>query len=134
MKFFFDNCISLHLVAALRCLDPRHTLVHLREKFSSDVTDTDWITVLGKEGEWIVISADPRISRGRAEREAWHESGLTAFFCGDAWANRPLMTQASQFIGWWEDILRLSRDPTGSPGAGYLLEFKSKKPRKIYPS
>jgi len=121
VKFFFDNCVSQNLVEALRCLENRHDLVHLPA----------WIGALGAEGGWIIISGDPRISRGKAERAAWVESGLTAFFCGDAWQNRRLMTQASELLRMWDDMVeRAKKAPQGS---GYLLEFRAAEPRQIYP-
>ena len=131
MKFFFDNCVSQNLVEALRCLEKRHDLVHLRDRFPEGTPDPAWIGALGAEGGWIIISGDPRISRGKAERAAWVESGLTAFFCGDAWQNRRLMTQASELLRMWDDIVeRAKKAPQGS---GYLLEFRAAEPRQIYP-
>jgi len=131
VRFFFDNCVSSNLVEALRCLDKRHQLVHHREKFDPDTPDPIWIGALAQEGDWIIVSGDPRISRGQAERAAWIESRLTAFFCGDAWGSRKLMTQASEMLRWWDDIIELSKK--AAQGSGYLLEFKTKEPTQIYP-
>lgn len=131
MKFIFDNCVSSNLVDALRCLDKRHELVHHREKFTADTPDPVWIAALAAEKRWIIISGDPRISRGQAERAAWIESRLTAFFCGDAWGSRPVLAQASEMLRWWPDIITLSK--TTALGSGYLLEFKTKQPVQIYP-
>lgn len=132
MKFFFDNCVSGNLVRALRCLDGRFEMVHLREKFDQDARDEEWLPALGSEGGWIVVSGDPRISRGQAEKAAWIESGLTVFFCGDAWASRKLFVQASEMMRWWDTIVDLGKK--APRGAGFILEFKSKAPRQIYPA
>ncbi len=132
MKFFFDNCISPNIVEALRHLEGRaHEIVALRERFDPKTDDPIWINALGQEGNWVIISGDPRISRGRAEKAAWLESRLTAFFCGDAWQNRRLMLQASELLGWWDDIVEFSK--TAAAGAGFLMEFRTKKPVQIYP-
>ena len=132
MKFFFDNCISPKIVEALRLLEGRgHQIVSLRERFPEDTEDPVWIRALAHEGAWIIISGDPRISRGKAERAAWIESGLTTFFCGDAWQTRPLMKQASELVGWWDDIILASK--IAPSGTGYMLEFKTKAPKQIYP-
>jgi len=132
VRFFFDNCVSSNLVEALRCLDKRNVLVHHREKFDAATPDPLWIGALGKEGDWIIVSGDPRISRGQAERAARHESRLTAFFCGDAWGSRKLMVQASELLRWWDDIVEFSKK--AAQGSGYLLEFKTREPTQIYPS
>jgi hypothetical protein len=132
VRFFFDNCVSPHVVEALRCLEPRHELEHLRDRFPEGALDPDWIKQLGEEGGWTIVSGDPRISRGKAERAAWHESRLTAFFCGDAWANRRLMLQASELFGWWDEIIERAKN--AEKGSGYLLEMNAKHPRQIYPT
>lgn len=85
MRFFLDNNISHRLAAALIALDDRvergdWTVEHLRVRFNQQTEDVTWLEALGREGEWILISGDIRISRNRAERAAWRESGLTAFF------------------------------------------------------
>ena len=85
MKFFLDNNISHRLAAALLVLENRvergdWTVEHLRVRFEQQTEDVTWLEALGHEGEWIVISGDIRISRNPAEKAAWRESGLTAFF------------------------------------------------------
>ncbi len=131
MRFFFDNCVSPNIVDALECLDSRHTLVHLRTRFSADTPDVEWIKALAQEGDWIVISGDLRISRGKAERTAWYESGLTAFFFGEAWSNHPLMVQASELFRLWPTIL--DRAKNAPHGHGYAMDFRAHEPRQIYP-
>jgi len=42
-----------------------------------------------------------------------------------------LMIQASELLGWWDDIVEFSK--TATPGAGFLMEFRTKKPVQIYP-
>ena len=86
----------------------------------------------GEEGGWVIISGDPRISRGQAERAAWIESRLTALFCGDAWGSRRLMVQASEMLRWWDEVVEYARK--AGAGSGYLLEFKTKAATQIYPS
>lgn len=82
MRFFLDNCISPVHAKALRILAEvqEYEIVHLSERFERDARDPEWLGTLGREGDWVIVSGDPRITRGRAERRAWHESGLTAFF------------------------------------------------------
>jgi hypothetical protein len=134
VKVFFDNCVSPNIVDALRCLidTQKVELTHLRDKFPADTKDEAWISALAQEGDWIIISGDPRISRGLAEKAAWIESKLTAFFFGDSWQSRRLIVQASELLRWWDDIARLSR--AAPAGTGYSLEFKTRGPIQIYPT
>jgi predicted nuclease of predicted toxin-antitoxin system len=89
VKFFLDNCIAPVFAKVLNILAERqgHPIVHLRDKFPPDTKDPEWIRALAEEGEWIIVSGDPRISREKAERQAWQESRLTAFFFGDGWTS-----------------------------------------------
>jgi hypothetical protein len=134
VRFFFDAGIAITYVDALRILAKRyqqHELTHLFERFSRNVKDVDWITHLATEGDWVIISQDPRISRGKAEREAWHESGLTAFFLADGWANRQFWKQAEYLVHWWPQIvLQADKAPRGT---GFLVPLQGKDFKQIYP-
>jgi hypothetical protein len=122
LKFFFDTCISIRLVKALRVIIEHQHLetVHLSEKFPTDsIEDPKWLSQLGEEGDWIIISGDPRISRGKAERYAWMNSGLTAFFLRDGWASTSIYNQAADVIRRWPEILMLSKQ--NPKGIGFLI-------------
>ncbi len=70
MRFFFDNCISPRLTAAMKqlCLG-RHEIEHLTDRFPDDTDDIEWIPVLAADSGIILISADPNIANGKKERE-----------------------------------------------------------------
>lgn len=108
----------------------RHDLHHLREFFHADTKDVDWIRELGTDGEWIIISGDPRITRSKAERAAWQESGLTAFFFADDWGTRGFWKQAEAIVHWWP-IVVLEADRCAK-GSGYLVPVKAKELKLIY--
>jgi len=112
VRSFLDNCISVRFARALRVLAEiqEYEIVHLSEKFDrADVTDEEWLTALGQEGDWAVVSADPRITRGKAQRRAWHESGLAAFFFASGWASRSYWNQAEDIVHWWPGIVLQAR-------------------------
>lgn len=133
MRFFLDNCISIRYARALRELAEvqNYDIQHLREKFDAENTkDPEWIGVLAEEGDWVIVSGDPRITKGRVERAAWHESGLTAFFFSDGWASRSFWHQAEDIVRWWPQIVLEAR--RARPGTGHLLPVKGKEMRVIY--
>lgn len=140
MRFFVDNCISEHLVGALRELDPnlrkggQWDIAHLREKFRAETSDEVWLSELGSEGNWTVVSGDIRITRG-AERKVWQESGLTAFFFGGEYANRKQWKQVMHFLHWWPEIKREAREHREAcPGSGYVIPMRNKGWKVIAPS
>jgi PIN domain-containing protein len=82
VRFFFDNTFPPRFVQAIRVLAELQEvdLTHLADRFPRDTPDPVWTGALGVEGDWIIISSDANICRGKAEQAAWRESGLTAFF------------------------------------------------------
>ena len=132
MKFFLDNCIAPVFAKALNILAEKqgYPIVHLRDKFPTQTKDPEWIRALADEGDWVIVSGDPRISRGKAERQAWQESRLTAFFFGDGWASRKYWNQAEDLVHWWPKIvLEAEKAPKGK---GFLIPLNGKEFKVLY--
>lgn len=106
MRFFFDNNLSPHLAKALAALcRPEGVAVeHLRHRFPKNITDVEWIDRLAKEGEWSVITQD-RLIRNPLEKEAFRQSGLTAFVLTRAWASHRYWEKAARLVRWWPRIM-----------------------------
>ena len=75
--YFFDNNLSPALVESLEALGEQ--AVHLRNEFPVTTADTVWIPAVASRG-WILVTRDKKIRTKRAEIEALHRSGLSAFF------------------------------------------------------
>ncbi len=102
-------------------------VIHLSDRFHDrSIPDVEWILAIREEG-WIIISGD---TRSPAERAAWHESGLTAFFLDDSWARRKFWVQAGELVRWWPIVMDTAKDCAS--GSGYRLPFKGDKPILIY--
>ena len=132
MRFFLDNCIAPVYAKVLNILAERqgYPIVHLREKFPASTKDPEWIRALADEGDWVIVSGDPRISRGKAERQVWQESRLTAFFFGDGWTSRSYWKQAEDIVHWWPKIvLEAEKAPQGK---GFLIHPSGKDFQVIY--
>ena len=133
MKFFFDNCVSSNLTAAMRQLnDPVHEIVHLVDRFPPDALDVDWLPKLAPEADLVLISADPGIVSDRKEREIWRATGLTSFFLSRGYSEQPIWTQVIEVVTWWPEIVRTAKGATR--GSGYLLPLRGYKkgPKSIY--
>lgn len=100
-------------------MDRPHEAVHLRKTFPHDEPDAKWIEELGRERNWVIVSADRRIMRNPHERRAWQASRLTAFFLEKGWAKQTLWHQASGLVRWWPHIM--AQAERIEPGAGFLV-------------
>jgi hypothetical protein len=85
LKLLLDHNLSPRLAKALDALFVEHEIIALRDKFSANVTDVDWITTLDREGGWAVLTKDIRIRQRPHERAALDRSRIVYFFLGGAW-------------------------------------------------
>lgn len=129
MRFLLDNCLPPRLAAAIDILDDGSTVNHLSQKFARNTPDAEWITELGKEGGWVIVSGDLRISRNKAERRAWLESGLTAFFLAGGWGQQKLWYTAWRLIKWWPLIV--TQAESIRPGAGFVVPVSGDKLQQL---
>jgi len=126
MRFFLDNCLPPCIARALdELVKDKHNVIHLRDRFPADIKDPQWIGELAKEGGWIIISADTRIPKNPQNKDAWLQSGLTAFFLKKRWTNLKLWDQAWRIVRRWPDIMAISERVGG--GGYWVPEGSSSK-------
>lgn len=129
MKFFFDNCISRKLAAAMHALvEPEHQVVHLSQKWreanAETVLDTVWIGQLAAESGWTVVSGDIHIRTRPAEREAFRRARLTTFFLADGYAKMRKWDQVQWLINRWPEIHDLAERV--APGSSFRVPKRGK--------
>lgn len=109
MNFLFDNMCPSKLVEAIRDLieDDECNVMHLREKFKDNISDPELFLKLAKEKDWVVISADQRITKGK-NRDAWQESGITVINFPNKCGDLPLIEQAWRILKVWKDIVHVA--------------------------
>jgi hypothetical protein len=109
-----DNDLPPRLARALHLIfeTDGDEVIALREKFGRDnLKDAEWISALGKEGRWAVLSADRRIAKQKPSRELFIGAGLVGFFFPPSLQKEPLYRQASRVIALWpalRDQVRLN--------------------------
>jgi hypothetical protein len=132
VRFFFDECISANIAEAIRAVGgPHNEVAHMEEKFGRGFRDPIWIPRLREDADdWVIVSADPRITSNPANRAAWMESGFTAFFFQD-FARRDRWVQLLEVVRYWP-LIEQEASATRSM-RGYLCPFKGKELRQIYP-
>ena len=84
---------------------PEHGVFHLRDKFPPNTEDAKWMEALATEADWLIITADVRISRNPHEVRAWKEAGHTIFFLKPGWTDLTFWDQANKFTKCFPQIL-----------------------------
>lgn len=125
MKFFFDNNLPPNLAHAIRELSkvesPVPIVIHLIDKFPPNCKDQVWISELGNEGDWVVISQD-KFNKNDLEREALRESGLIVFALNKAWAQQEYWMKSQNLVKWWPSIMEQSGRLKG--GAAFRVPWQ----------
>jgi len=130
VRFFLDNNLPPRVARALHCLlDPKHSAVHLKERFPQDTPDVDWLDALAGEPDWIILSADTAISRNPHEIAAWKRGGHPTFFLKAHWVHQPPWEQASRLFHLFPEILK--RAERARPGDAFVVSFKGTKIEKL---
>jgi len=107
----------------------KHEIVHLREKFGAAVKDTEWIGALNAEGHWVIISADRRITKNKAEQQAFKSSKLVGFFLASGLQKAKLTNQMERLMALWETIEKQAELVGG--GAMFEIPMRSSKLNQI---
>ncbi len=130
MNLFFDHNMSPAMARALRELfKGEHDITFPAERFRRDISDVDWIADLSREGQWIIVSADRRITRNHAEYHAFRNSNLIGLFLSQGLNKAPVVKQMERILALWPTIFTISTTVQG--GAMYELPMKSTKLRQL---
>ena len=130
MKVLIDEHLPPALARALNTLlGSEHEVSHVRDKFGQGVKDIEWIEALNREGRWVVISADRRITRNKAELQAFRNSKLLGFFMSRSLYKSKITKQAERLLALWDGIADLAARMEG--GAMFELPMKSTRIRQL---
>ncbi|MBY5587787.1 hypothetical protein HFO49_09860 [Rhizobium leguminosarum] len=105
MKVLVDENLPPALARSLNALFAgKHEVIHIRNRFGPGVKDVEWIGQLSSEGRWIVISGDRRITRNKAEYNAFRNSNLIGFFLSKGLYKSPIVKQMERILALWQTM------------------------------
>ncbi|MGO6814936.1 DUF5615 family PIN-like protein [Rhizobium brockwellii] len=105
MKVLVDENLPPALARSLNALFAgKHEVIHIRDRFGPGVKDVEWISQLSSEGRWIVISGDRRITRNKAEYNAFRNSHLVGFFLSKGLYKSPIVKQMERVLALWQTM------------------------------
>jgi len=88
LRFFLDNNLAPKLARGFhQFVLGEQEVVHLRDRFSQETPDAEWMQQLADESGWVILSGDVAIGRNPHEVEAWKAAGHTIFFLKAGWTN-----------------------------------------------
>lgn len=110
MKLFVDNNLPPQLARSLAALFMREDeIIHMKDKFNTgSLSDQDWITALGLEGGWSVLSADIKIAKQRPSRDLFLRSNLIGFFLSPSMVKYPVHEKAARLLMRWLDLRKIA--------------------------
>jgi hypothetical protein len=112
LNFLFDHNLPPHWAAAIARASVNmfaagkvEQVCHLRDRFPPNAADTEWLSTLGQEGGWTVVSGDAFRKKNGAERQVIRQYGLSVFVLQPSWSSRRYWDKLAQFILWWPRIV-----------------------------
>ena len=132
MKFFVDNNLPPKMARAFNEIGaPEHTFVHLREHkdLKPTSTDVEWMSLLEKEGNWVVLTKDINITKKPVEKAAFAKAKLTGFFLDKTWKDLNLWMVLSKLAALMPEIIKLAE--TSRHGDCFKVPVKSSKIHKL---
>jgi len=131
MKVIFDHNLSPRLAACLQGLLGRESyqIISLREKFSPDTKDVEIISTLNKEGGWVFISGDMRITKNKTEKNAFRSANIIGIFLSPGLNKASNMKKAERLIAAWGTIEKICS--AVAPGAMFELKMRAAKLEQI---
>jgi hypothetical protein len=130
LKVLIDENLPPALARSLNALFAgKHEIIHVRERYGPGVKDLQWITELSAEGRWIIISGDRRITRNKAEYNAFRSSNLVGFFLSKGLYKSPLTKQMERLLALWLTIETQSALVQG--GAMFELPISSTRLKQM---
>jgi hypothetical protein len=124
--------MSPAIARALRELfGDEHEIITLREKFSVDISDIEWIASLSEAGNWVTISGDRRITRNKAEYRAFRGSRLIGCFLSKALYKSKVVKQAERILALWDAIERVTQTVQG--GAMFEMPIRGNRLKQLKP-
>jgi len=113
-----------------------HHVHALRDRFPEAIADEDWIPVLQRDGQWMILSRD-RFSKttrtGIAERALLRHRHLTVFVLDKGWGAFQPWELFWRLARWWPTLVQTAVSIAGGTGYQVPKNFPGHRQRKLKP-
>jgi hypothetical protein len=133
LKALFDNNIAPRIARAINVIVELYDdeAIALRDKFPTNISDIDLIQALDKEGGWVLVSEDRRITKNRAEREALRQASVVGFFLMPAWRKLDTRQKTAALLYAWPKMQK--QFSLVQPGSAFQLPVNRNSKLKSMP-
>src|SRR5262249_23616758 len=115
--FFFDRNFQKPIARVIEQFELMHRIVAMDddERFFPEMTDVEWLNILGsEESPTSVITQDKKILTRSHERSALRAAGVKfCYLTGKLWRSWNLHEQAWRFLRAWPDIVQTATTHKG---------------------
>lgn len=109
MRFILDNNLSWRIVEVLRRAG--YDVIHLREEWTHDVTDTNlMLDICNRYQDAVLITTDGRMFADLLEMSYVEATKLGAFHLGGNNQKMKLLDRYQQVLCEWPDIVRMATE------------------------
>lgn len=124
MIFMFDNNLPPALAYAINQLskrefDGQHEIFHLRDRFSQNTPDAQWIEALSSQKKTCAVITRDKLDKGM-EAYLLRNSGLIVFHLDQGW-DKKFWNQSVNLIRWWPSIVQQAKKVSG--GAAFRIKW-----------
>lgn len=128
-RFLFDENIGRPVMEAVRAaVDSKSEFVHISELTGAGTSDEDWITMLGGDPSWVVLTADggKKSPTGQKLPEMLRAVGIKFVLFSPKMHNLKMNDKQAILIAIWNEIEAVWASAKGSEFA-LQLTSRSKK-------
>jgi hypothetical protein len=129
LTFVLDENLGTNVLDILRIarVQPEGMITSLAELgFPAGGADEDWISELGRRGNFVAVTRDGEILNAVVRREAWRTSGMRLLLLDKKWGQMPIRDIARSLLHWWPLMVRYAQ--AGAPGTAWTVSHKVQEP------
>lgn len=122
LTYVLDQNFSNQMLQLLRLarVEPVSRITSLTELgFAGDTTDEQWLSELGRQGGFCVVTRDGAILQVSIERKAWSAAGVSLLVLDKQWGQQPGRELSRRLLYWWPYMV--GHAEAGRPGSAWTV-------------
>jgi hypothetical protein len=122
LTYVLDQNFSDHMLQLLRLskMEPVGRITSLAELgFAGSTPDEQWLSDLGRQGGFCVVTRNGAILQASIQRRAWSTAGVSLLVLDKQWGQQPRRELSRRLLYWWPHMI--SHAEAGQPGNAWTV-------------